>query len=123
MATQVQVKLDTSADPPVTLVPNQVTVNQGNNTIEWTPFAQQSFTFADLAGLPNPPFSGLSVTPNKISIQDNNTASGSYAYSVTVNYNGQLYSSNPSSARSAHAAKAGTHSIIGGGSSPTIKNN
>jgi len=127
MAVQIQVKLDTSVNPPqVLLVPNQATVNRGNDTIEWTPFAQQTFTFAALAGLPNPPFSGLNITPSKITIQDNNVSGGSYQYVVTVNYNGQLYSSGTSSANSAgyaHAQKVGTRSIIGGGSSPTIRNN
>ena len=128
MAVQIQVKLDTTANPPVTLVPNQVSVNRGNNTIEWTPFSNQSFTFADLGGLPNPPFSGLSVTPNKITIQDNATSGGTYVYSITVNYNGQLYSSNSQNSSSPQMASAsttrvGTHALLGDGSSPTIKNN
>jgi hypothetical protein len=126
MAIQIQVKLDTSANPPVTMVPNQPSVNRGNNTIEWTPFAQESFTFVSLTGLSaNPPFSGLTVTSSKITIQDDNSATGDYPYSIMVLYNGMEYSSE-SSVHAGHRASAGgvrAHAALGGSNSPTIKNN
>jgi hypothetical protein len=129
MAIQIQVKLDTSANPPVTTIPEQTPVNNGNNTIEWTPFANQDFTFTSLTGLPNPPFSGLSVTASKISVQDDNTAAGTYAYTIVVTYNNQEYSTGSTAMRTAKASGPGTstatrsNSILGNSTSPTIKNN
>jgi hypothetical protein len=123
MAIQIQVKLDTTANPPVTLIPNQTAVNRGNNTIEWTPYANQSFTFADLAGLPNPPFSNVTVNANMMSAQDDNTVAGDFVYSVMVNYNGQLYSSNPTEVARHSNSGVGAKAALGGSNSPTIKNN
>ncbi len=115
---QIQVKLDTTANPPVTTIPHQQSVNNGNHQIEWTPYAQQTFTFVSLTGLPNPPFSQLSVTASQITVQDDNTAAGDYAYTITVSYQGTNYSTNGTAMHS-HAK----HPMVGGGSSPTIKNN
>lgn len=115
---QIQVKLDTSANPPVTTIPNQQGVNNGNHQIEWTPFAQETFTFVSLTGLPDPPFSQLNVTNSQITVQDDNTATGEYAYTITVSYQGNNYSTNST----ALYGKA-NHPMVGGGTGPTIKNN
>ena len=125
MSTQIQVKLDTSATPPVTLIPNSVSINRGNNQISWTPFAQESFTFVSLTGLPSPPFSGLTVTASSITVNDDNTAAGDFPYTITVAYQGQNYSSSSSFSR--HAEQSPTHvtakGALTGGTSPIIKNN
>ena len=125
MATQIQVKLDTSANPPVTTIPQHASINRGNNEITWTPFAQQSFTFVSLTGLPTPPFSGLSVSSSQITVQDDNTATGDFPYTITVSYNGMNYSSDSSvhSARQSGNTTTTAKAALGGASSPTIKNN
>ncbi|HEY8011273.1 MAG TPA: hypothetical protein VIE67_09770 [Rudaea sp.] len=115
---QIQVKLDTSANPPVTTIPNHQSINNGNHRIEWTPFANETFTFVSLTGLPNPPFSQLSVTSSQITVQDDNTAVGEHAYTITVSYQGNNYTTSST----ALYGKAG-HPMVGGPSGPTIKNN
>lgn len=50
----VQVKLNTSANPPVTVQPPVHSVNKGNQTITWVPFANQNFTFVSLGFANNP---------------------------------------------------------------------
>lgn len=54
MATHIQVKLDPTAVPPVTVIPPKATINRGNQTLEWTPFANQTFTFISLTIMPPP---------------------------------------------------------------------
>lgn len=111
MATQIQVKLDTTATPPVTLIPEHPSVNRGNSTIEWTPFANQSFTFTSLTfTTPGNPFSNISVTNGEVTAQDNNQGPGDYPYVVVVTSGGTQYSS----------ASGG---IGGTGGGATIKNN
>jgi hypothetical protein len=108
----IEVKLNTAANPPVTVQPQIHSVNRGNETITWVPFAQQNFTFVSLTGLPNPPFSNLSVTDAKITITDDNQNTGApvdYLYTVVVCSGGVEYSSAPIK-------------ITGGSSDPTIKN-
>jgi hypothetical protein len=124
--TQIQVKLDTSANPPVTVQPQVQSINRGNSQIQWTPFASQNFTFVSLTGLPNPPFSGLSVTSSSITVQDDNTVAGDYTYTITVSSGGNNYDTNgtisadPPGRGHSHAKAEG---LLGGGGSPTIKNN
>ncbi len=96
MATQIQVKLDVSANPPVTTIPPHASVNRGNSEIEWTPFANQSFVFLSLTGLPNPPFTAPIVAASQITLTDANTATQDYTYVITVTYNGSNYSSQSS---------------------------
>jgi len=115
MAIQIQVKLDPTATPPVTLIPKNQAVNRGNESIEWTPFASESFTFKSLTGLPNPPFSNLSVTNSMVTVTDNNTGAGDYPYTIVVTLNGTDYSS---------AEQFRRHPVPGpSGTDPTIKNN
>ncbi len=122
--TQIQVKLDTNYNPPVTVIPNKPSVNRGNSQIEWTPFGQQAFTFVSLTGLPNPPFSGLSVTSSKITVQDDNTAAGEYPYVITVSSGGNTYSTDGTIYADPPPHGPGRPPrAIGGGDSPTIKNN
>jgi hypothetical protein len=96
----VQVSLDTSADPPVTVNPQVHNVNQGNQTVKWERANNETFTFASLSGLSNPPFDSPGVSDSEISITDNNTGTDAYyAYTIVVNYNGQQYSTAPSQPR------------------------
>lgn len=109
---EIQVKLDTSANPPVTLVPTHQSVNNGNQSLIWVPFAQENFTFVSLTGLPNPPFTNLTVTDSQITVTDNNQNNGPevvYPYTIVVSSNGTQYSS----------AKAGP---AAGSGDPTINN-
>lgn len=107
----IKVSLDTNAVPPVTVFPNPLHVNNGNETITWVPDANQTFTFEGLTGLPNPPFSNLDIQSAEITVQDanGNGSSGTYTYQVSVTSNGHIYTSGPN--------------IIAGGGQPSIKNN
>lgn len=97
----VQVSLNTSANPPVTVNPQVHDVNQGNQTVKWERANNQTFTFASLSGLPSPPFGASpTISDSEMSITDNNPGTDTYyAYTITVNYNGQQYSSSPSQPR------------------------
>ncbi len=118
MAKQIQVKLDTTANPPVTTIPNKLSVNNGNHAIEWTPFAQQTFTFVSISPLPDPPFSQYVNSGSVVTVQDNNSTAGEYAYTIVVAYQGTNYTSDSTTIQS----KAG-HPMVGGPDGPTIKNN
>ncbi|TAN08719.1 MAG: hypothetical protein EPN38_02020 [Rhodanobacteraceae bacterium] len=94
MAT-VHVSLDTSVSPPtVTCSPAHAPMNRGKDSINWKPAAHQSFTFASLTGLPNPPFSTPTVTDDLITVSDDNQNNGpeiAYPYKLCVKYNNQTY--------------------------------
>ncbi len=93
----VQVSLNTNANPPVTVNPQIHDVNPGNGTIKWERANNQTFTFASLSWLPNPPFGTPSVSDSEITVTDNNPGVNTYyPYVIVVNYNGQPYSSAPS---------------------------
>lgn len=93
----VQVSLDTSANPPVTVNPRVHNVDNGNQTVKWERANNQTFTFASLSGLPNPPFgTPPTVSDSEITISDDNTSAAAYGYTIVVNYNGQQYSTLPS---------------------------
>lgn len=92
----VQVSLDTSANPPVTVSPRVHDVNSGNQTINWERASNQTFTFTSLTGLPNPPFGTPSVSDSEITVTDNNRSAAAYGYTIVVTYNGQQYSTAPS---------------------------
>jgi len=92
----VQVSLDTSVNPPVIVSPRVHDVNSGNQTIKWERANNQTFTFTSLSGLPNPPFSNLSVSDSEITITDNNRSAAAYGYTIVVTYGGQQYSTAPS---------------------------
>lgn len=92
----VQVSLNPTGHPPVTVNPPVHNVNHGNETITWERAAQQNFTFVSLTGLPSPPFSSPSISDSEISVTDNNQNNGtetSYPYILVVTANGQQYSS------------------------------
>jgi hypothetical protein len=92
----VQVSLDTSANPPVTVQPRVHNVNRGNETIKWERASNQTFTFSSLTGLPNPPFGTPGVSDTEITITDNNTSADAYGYTIVVMLNGVPYSTAPS---------------------------
>ena len=107
---QIQVSLDTTASPPVTCSPKHQSVNNGNQTLNWTPAQSQNFAFKSLVFLNNPScFSTPTVSASQITVTDNNTAAGDYPYVLTVTYNGTDYST--------------SGGIAGGGGDPSIKNN
>ena len=116
MATHIQVKLDPTAVPPVTVIPPRATINRGNQTLEWTPFANQTFMFTSLTIMPQSnPFSAPVITnppvgASKISVTDNNQATGDYTYVIVVNLNNVSYCS-------------AAASISAGGNTPVIHNN
>jgi hypothetical protein len=93
MATQVQVKLDTSATPPVTVIPQRTTVNSGSQTIDWTPFATQTFSFVSLTFKTTPNPFAVTVTTSKVTATEDNQAAGDFTYVVVVSQNGVQYSS------------------------------
>jgi len=95
----VQVSLDTSANPPVTVHPRVHDVNSGNQTIKWERASNQTFTFTSLTGLPDPPFGTPSVSDSEISVTDNNRSAAAYGYTVVVTYNNQQYSTGSSQPR------------------------
>lgn len=116
----IEVSLDINANPPVTVKPAIHNVNQGNQTIEWKPAAQQSFTFYAI-DIPDPavspptpnPFGTPSVGTDQITVTDNNSGAANgvtYFYVITVLYNGVQY-------------KSGSNGIGGGTGNPSIKNN
>lgn len=92
----VQVSLDTTANPPVTVNPRVHDVNRGNQTIKWERANNQTFSFSSLSGLPNPPFGTPSISDSEISISDDNTGAAAYGYTIVVSYNGNQYSTAPS---------------------------
>ncbi len=104
------IKVTLNADFSVTVDPEQYNVNNGNETITWVPHGNQSFTFVGLTGLPDPPFSNLTVTSDKITILDSKSVLATFNYVVTVASGGNNYSS-------------GMGGIAGGGGNPNIKNN
>jgi len=91
------VKLNISPDPgkaAVTCDPESFSANRGNQQIKWKPGGNEGFTFYSLTGLSdNPPFSGLNVTGDEITINDNDQAANEYSYTITVvsNANGGQY--------------------------------
>lgn len=110
MAIQIQVKLDTTANPPVTLIPNHQAVNRGNQSIEWTPFANETFTFVSLTFTTTPnPFSTPTVSNSQISVTDNNSSTADYPYVIVVSSGGVQYSTAPG--------------LTADNSTPVIKNN
>ncbi|HET7556799.1 MAG TPA: hypothetical protein VFK08_01845 [Rhodanobacteraceae bacterium] len=92
----VQVSLDTTANPPVTVNPRVHDVNQGNQTIKWERASNQTFTFSSLTGLPTPPFGTPTVSDSEITVTDNNTSAAAYGYTIVVTYGGQQYGTAPS---------------------------
>jgi hypothetical protein len=91
----VEVSLNTSASPPVTVNPQIHDVNQGNQTIKWKPASHQSFAFSSLSIDGNPSCFGTpDVSVSEITVTDNNPgADAYYAYTIKVTSNGVTYSS------------------------------
>ena len=93
----VQVSLNPTAHPPVTVNPQVHNVNQGNETIRWELAAGQNFSFTSLSFAGNPScFGSPSISNSEISVVDNNPHNGTettYPYTLVVTANGQQYSS------------------------------
>ena len=91
----VEVSLNTSASPPVTVNPQIHDVNQGNQTIKWKPASHQSFAFSSLSIDGNPSCFGTpDISASEITVTDNNPgADAYYAYTIKVTSNGVTYSS------------------------------
>lgn len=94
----VEVSLNTSANPPVTVNPQIHHVNQGNQTIEWKPANNQSFTFFSLSIDGNPSCFGTpNVSNGEITVTDDNPGTDTYyPYTIVVTSSGVPYSSAPS---------------------------
>ncbi|HZV24179.1 MAG TPA: hypothetical protein VFF93_10460 [Luteimonas sp.] len=93
----VQVSLDPTATPPVTVQPPIHSVNHGNHTVTWEPASNQQFTFKSLSFANNPSCFGTpSILDAKVTVTDDNPANGTetdYPYTIVVTSNGQDYSS------------------------------
>lgn len=111
----IKVYLDINADPAVTVSPTTENVNEGNQTIEWVPAAQQpDFTFIGLAFPGNSnQFTDLVVDPTQMSVTEfNNNSGDDYPYVIMVSLDGVDYCTVPSG------------DITGGGDgTPIIHNN
>lgn len=112
----IKVYLNITADPAVTVNPTTENVNEGNQTVEWVPAAQQpDFTFVGVA------FPGSSslfttpvISPGQMSVTEfNNNSGDDYPYVIMVNLDGIDYCSVPSSVITGG----------GGGGTPIIHNN
>lgn len=82
------VKLNINPAPgkaAVTCDPAVFSANRGNQQIKWKPGGNEGFTFYSLTGLSDkPPFSGLNVTDDEITINDNDQAANEYSYTIVV---------------------------------------
>lgn len=106
-----RVILDSSATPPVIIIPKRRSIPKGAQKIEWTPIANEDFAFTSLTPLDHPnPFSNIVVQSSMITSDYSNTTSGEYGYTIVVTStrDGEKYSSEV---------------IGGGGGNATIKNN
>ncbi|HEX7368833.1 MAG TPA: hypothetical protein VF284_00945 [Rhodanobacteraceae bacterium] len=100
--TDITVKLNTnppSGEAAVTCHPPQFNANSGNQEIKWKSEGSEDFTFTSLTGLSdhNPPFSGLTVSDDEITIDDNDQGPADYSYTIWVraDANGLPYSTIP----------------------------
>ncbi len=120
--TTLQVKLDTSATPPVTVFPAPPTnINRGNQTITWRRFANQTFTFKTLRFITDPNPFAVSVTDTEVTATENNVATGDYPYVIVVTTANGDYSSGAEPAGSVSIASNGVTN--GAGTAPVIHNN
>lgn len=93
----IEVFLDTTADPAVTVSPQHKDKDKGKDTITWKPGKDQDFTFDSLVfdSTPNP-FGQPDVKDHKITASDDNSGGNSvgyFAYTIKVKLNGTVYSS------------------------------
>lgn len=111
----IQVSLNTSGNPAVTVNPVVQNVNSGNQTITWSVAQNQNFTFVGVAFLSGQSqFTNLTISQNgtQMTVQENNNSSGTnYPYVIMVQQNGVDYCS------------ISTTSLPGNGGTPTIHNN
>jgi hypothetical protein len=102
----IQVALDSTNSPPVVVIPEHPTIQRHDN-IQWTPIANEPFTFSSFTPKKKP-FSTVVLGPQLITAQYDADAAGEHGYVivVTATANGKRYRS----------------TVIGNGGSPTIKN-
>lgn len=93
----IDVYLDTTQTPPVTVVPQVKDKDKGKGTITWKPASGQDFSFVSLTFVSNPGCFGVpDVKPNKITVDDDNsggTSVGDFPYVIVVSFEGKNYSS------------------------------
>lgn len=93
----IEVYLDTTADPAVTVEPQHKDKDKGKDTITWKPGKHQNFTFTSLKFDTEPnPFGTPDVKDHKITVDDDNssgTSIGDFPYTIVVQYNGKPYNS------------------------------
>jgi hypothetical protein len=100
-----QVKLDTTATPPVTVLESSKRVGTHDVELNWVPAAGESgWVFSaitqpdQVTALPNPPFSAPTITDSQITVIDDNRHGeepGTYAYSICVKVGTTPYWSDP----------------------------
>ena len=100
-----QVRLDTTATPPVTVVQDTQPVGRHHYQLNWVPDTGQSgWVFADIkqpdktTPLPNPPFSTPTINDAQITVLDDNKHPedhGTYSYSIAVKVGTTTYWSDP----------------------------
>ncbi len=95
----IEVYLDPTKTPPVTVVPQTKDKDKGKGTIAWKPGKQQDFTFISLTFANNPPSFGapdIKSNGKEVTVEDDNSgggAVGDFPYTIVVSYNGKQYSS------------------------------
>ncbi len=95
----IEVYLDTTKTPPVTVVPPVKEKNKGKDTITWKPGKGQDFSFVSVIFANNPPGFGpgaLKSNGKEVTVEDDNSGGatvGDFPYTVVVSYQGQEYSS------------------------------
>ena len=97
----IEVSLDITADPPVTCNPSTKDKPAAASAIDWRRATGQTFTFSDVDfGSGVTCFANKQVHAHSITVEDNNAngvAAGDYPYTITVELNGTIYSSQKSS--------------------------
>ena len=99
------VTLDTTLTPPVSVVEGDLSVGKHRYQITWLPAEGQSgWTFTKItqadqsSALPDPPFSGVTVSDGQITLQDDNKHGldhGRFSYSIQVKSGDHYYWSDP----------------------------
>lgn len=82
----------------VTCHPPRFSADSGNHKIKWNSGGNEGFSFTSLTGLTEgPPFSGLAVSADEITINDDDQGPGEYSYTIWVqaDANGLPYSTIP----------------------------
>ncbi len=100
MTYQINVYLNTTANPPVTCSPDTMAVSFGTQDVQWSMAAGQNGSISAITwGSGGDPFSvDPSASNNWTGTDDNSNTSGAgqmYSYTISVTYNNTTYSSDP----------------------------